>query len=343
MARRRPRVTPTKLINKGKPFQDFVASVAQAMDPSATVKAGQWVKGPDGRRDMDVLVEGSVDNRPFRVIIECKDYDPNTTGKVGIAFVDAIDSKRHDLRVDAAVICSNSGFSQDAIHKAKRKRIGLISVLKAGDARVKAIIEEEIYTRQIAVGTYNVTFHGTYTRVDRLEEITYQGLPVLHWLMHKVLLIVAGNPLAGHNNLVTTFRLLTPTEMLFGTNPGTVTQIDVRFPVETRWFSQIVTLDASLGMYDYVRGRVRLASGERQYTIKGVDIHDGTPIDFVPDRSELGAGLLPGELDLDLMLVNGIAIPDKEAIPDLDRLMHPDDLQWRLPSGPPSPPQSLGA
>jgi hypothetical protein len=334
MARRRPRVTPTKLVNKGKPFQDFVASVAQAMDPTAKVTAGQWVRGPDGRRDMDVLVEGNVDDRPFRVLIECKDYNPNTTGKVGIEFVDAIDSKRHDLRVDATVICSNSGFTQDAIRKGKRKHIGLISVLKAGDPRVKAVIEEEIYTRHVAVGAYNVTFHGTYTRVDSLEEITYQGLPVLNWLMNRVVLIVAGNPLGGTINLVATFRLLTPTEMYFGASPGTVTQIDVRFPVETRWFSQLVTLDASLGMYDYIRGRVRLAPGERQYTIKGVDIHDGTPIDFVPDRSELGAGLLPGEIHLDLMLVNGIAMPDKETIPDLDRLIDPTDLQWRLPYGP---------
>jgi hypothetical protein len=132
MTRHRPRITPAKLSHKGAPFQDLVGS-AKAMDPAATVPTGQWVRGPDGRRDIDVLVEGALDGRPFRVLIECKDYNPDTTGRVGIEYLDAIDSKRQDLAVDAAVICSNSGFTQDAIRKGKRKRIGLISILKAGD------------------------------------------------------------------------------------------------------------------------------------------------------------------------------------------------------------------
>jgi hypothetical protein len=121
--------------------------MAKAFDSTADVQAGKWVEGPDGRLDMDVSIEGQVNGRPIRLVIECKDFDLRKSGRVGRPFVDALDSKRHDLGVDAAFICSNSGFTQDALRKARRKGIGMISVLAKGDSRAKAIIHKEIYFR----------------------------------------------------------------------------------------------------------------------------------------------------------------------------------------------------
>ena len=108
--------------NTGRTYQRLVAYVVKAIDPGSSVEEGKWIEGPDGRRDMDVVVRGTLEGREFSVLIECKDYDVRTTGPVGIGHVDAIDSKRHDLPVDAAIICSNSGFTAPAIRKAKRKK-----------------------------------------------------------------------------------------------------------------------------------------------------------------------------------------------------------------------------
>jgi hypothetical protein len=151
--------------------------MAKAFDSNADVQAGRWVEGPDGRLDMDVSIEGQVNGCPIRVVIECKDFDLHKTGKVGRPFVDALDSKRHDLGVDAAFICSNSGFTEDALSKARRKGIGMISVLAEGDARVKAIIEKEIYFRKIAIDpTVNFTHNGpgaSSLHDYKLHDITY--------------------------------------------------------------------------------------------------------------------------------------------------------------------------
>ena len=49
------------------------------MDATAVVGQGEWLDGPDGRREADVLVTGTVDGAERRVLIECKDYNPATT------------------------------------------------------------------------------------------------------------------------------------------------------------------------------------------------------------------------------------------------------------------------
>ena len=111
---------------KGTPNEVVLAEVIRAMDPHAIVTQGEWVSGPDGRRDRDVFVTGTLDGQRRTVLIECKDYDPLKTGRVGIGVVDALESKRRDLNVDVSMICSNAGFAQDAVRKARRVGIGLI-------------------------------------------------------------------------------------------------------------------------------------------------------------------------------------------------------------------------
>jgi hypothetical protein len=329
MPRKRPQITPTKIAKQGIPFQTLVGSVVQAFDPNALVKSEQWVDGPDGRRDMDVFVQGNVEGAPFRLLIECKDYNPRTTGKVGIEYVDALDSKRHDLQVDGAIICSNSGFTADSIRKAKRKHIGLIAILKAGDPRVKAVIKEEIYTRHIKIGTINISFHGECPPIHEVEAITYHGLPIKNWVMKRILLIAGANPI-NSANLLGTFQFTSPIEMEFAGVPAHIAGLDIRFPVQTKWFSQVVTIDASLGIYDYIRGKVQLAPGQTKYIINGVDIHGGEPIDFTPKLDELGAGLLPGGIRVDLMLTEGLEMVKEELIPNLDAFVVPEDLKLKI-------------
>jgi hypothetical protein len=60
--------------------------MAKAFDPTADVKAGEWIEGPDGRLDMDVAIRGTLDGKPTLVVIECKDFDLTKTGKVGRPF-----------------------------------------------------------------------------------------------------------------------------------------------------------------------------------------------------------------------------------------------------------------
>lgn len=48
------------MVKPGRAYEMVVAEILQAMEPSATVEGNQWIQGSDGRRDMDVLVIGTV-------------------------------------------------------------------------------------------------------------------------------------------------------------------------------------------------------------------------------------------------------------------------------------------
>src|SRR5258705_5150682 len=95
----------------GDEYQDIVGDVAKALDPGASVKVGQWVEGPDGKRDLGGEVSGTIDGSPCFIVIECKDWSV----PIGIGVVDALDSKRKDLNADQAIIYSNSGVYNTGI------------------------------------------------------------------------------------------------------------------------------------------------------------------------------------------------------------------------------------
>ena len=94
----------------GRPYEEVVALISSAFDPSAIITRGAWETGPDGRRELDVRIEGTAGGKPTRTMIECKDYNRASTRPIGIEHVDAIESKRGDLNLDAAFICSNAGL-----------------------------------------------------------------------------------------------------------------------------------------------------------------------------------------------------------------------------------------
>ena len=163
---------------RGKPFERVVKEVLSTLDPRSVVRQGQWVTGPDGRRELDVLIEGSVEGVRRRVLVECKDFNPNTTGPVGIRFVDALESKRRDLAADVSFICSNAGFTTDAIRKAKRVGIGLIAVLRERDHRIRFQVREEIYIRRVTVQTLTI---GLQTE----PAVKLDGVPRFSFLMES--------------------------------------------------------------------------------------------------------------------------------------------------------------
>ena len=177
---------------RGKPFERVVKDVLGALDPKSAVRQGRWVTGPDGRRELDVLIEGSVEGVPRRVLVECKDFNPKTTGPVGIGFVDALESKRRDLAADVSFICSNAGFTADATRKAKRVGIGLIAVLRERDHRIRFQVREEIYIRRVTVHALTIGLLAEpAVRLDGVpfEAITFRGIPVGNWVLRRAMLL----------------------------------------------------------------------------------------------------------------------------------------------------------
>jgi Restriction endonuclease len=242
---------PASRGHRGRPYQRLVADVARAFDPGATVSEGEWVRGPDGRLDMDVSVRGTIEGREALVVIECKDFDPRSTGPVGRGYVDALDSKRHDLNADFTIICSNSGFTEDAPRKAKRKGIGIISVLRTSDHPVKAVIEEQMYLRRVKFPGWSFSYHGIDGTIKTfgLHQLRFMGCSVDTWLQQRAALIASANPTIV-DRLRAIFNFRYPLTFQVGSPDVVLSAITVVFSYDTQWLTQTVQLDASLGLYD---------------------------------------------------------------------------------------------
>ncbi len=314
---------------KGDVYEKLVAKVISAFDSSSVVQRGQWINGPDGRRDKDVSIQGKIDGFPFSILIECKDFSKKH--HVGIHYVDALDSKRHDVGVNMAIICSNSGFTKPAISKAKRVDIGLISILKSGDNRIKTQIIEEIYTRKVKVETINVSFKEKTPCLPSLENITYKNVPIIKWVFKRIASVIMSNP-TGNMKLVDSITFKNQTELKFGSKYFRVSGMDIRFGIETQWFSQIVIIDALMGIYDYLHGKVKLTPGDNQYIVKGVDAYGGQPINFVPEHDLFASGLQKGEIKINICLIEGLDMDNDPFPSDFNELINPEDLNLTLPS-----------
>jgi hypothetical protein len=318
-------------------YRQLVASVIYAFDPRATLSVGDLVGTPDGPRTVDIEVRSlSEDGKPLLIAIDVIDLPSGR--KADIAAVDAADSKRADIKASVMLVCSNTGFDEIAIRKAKRKQIGLISILRQGDERVKAVINEQIYLRKVNVNPLTFTFTGM-TMKDRgiLERssgshaLQYGGKFVDAWLMEKVAIIVGYNPTLD-KRVTATFNLKNGTKFDVPSGRPKLRALAVSFQPHTQWLSQTVQLDATTGIYDYLRSRVRLAAGgNNSYVISGINFDTAVPLSSPPELDMLGFGLKPGEVEARLMMIEGL---DPTGAADLDSLIRPEDLDLKVPAIP---------
>jgi hypothetical protein len=97
-----------------------------------------------------------------------------------------------------------------------------------------------------------------------------------------------------------------------------------------------VRLDATAAIYDYLRGRLKLAPGVQQYVIEGVNFDTAKPIDAPPHaETSVGVGLQPGEIDVRLIMLHGVVSPDppkglEKGYSELAALIRPEDLSLAI-------------
>lgn len=315
----------------GTQFELVVSDVLRELDPGATVRQGEWIEGPDGRRDLDVIIEGAVGGVVRRIQIECKDYNP-VRGPIGIGLIDALESKHRDLKMDVSLLCSNAGFSGPAIRKAKRSNIGLIGVLRKNDPRIRYRIFDSFFVRRVdfVLGSARYTFDF----IDRpilpadLEgaEICFEGIPVENWLTSRALIFLSSNPIVnGIHKLSFSFKY--PVQFAFRNQTAFASRIHVEFEITGGWFEQELEIDGDSGLYDWMRKTVRRGPHPGSIEYKGLKVGvGGTPVECPPDFEKVMARKVePGELALWILDLGGIKMPAK--IPMLDRFVVDEDLR----------------
>lgn len=305
----------------GRAFESVVADIVREFDSSPHIETNVIMDGPDGRREIDVLIDGQVGGIGRRAFIECKDYNPKR-GPLGIAVVDALESKRRDLNYDLCALCSNAGFTADAVRKAARTGIALLGALKDGDDRIRYQVLDEIFVLKIDVVRANVTVDASSkpTNFD-LMRLQFGGLKVQAWLVERVLrylMSIGGNGKGQHR---LDLRFSSPVPCEYDDKPVSLHQLSVDMHVIAQWHSQIVEHTTTSGFYDWGRRRIRMASGPQTMSYRNVKFDgSGKPIDAPHwDPTEQDEGLCGW-----LMSIGGVPAAIGER-PDLDPYVEGDE------------------
>jgi Restriction endonuclease len=247
-----------KMAKLGKPYENLVALVAKALHQGATVDVGQWLEGPDGTREIDVSVRGQIDEKETFILVECKDWKKN----VGIAEIDALDSKRRDLGADKTLIVSNSGFTARALRKAERKGIMCVSALAAGDDIVRFVVNREFFAKKLSVEQYSWTIYGIgiIPKDLKIEELEYDSKNFAAWLRDRSKTLLEKNEFAStiHHRIL--FKQSVPFVRLG--EPLPLRGIDLRMSCRRSWLVQTIKEDVSHGLYDHLKKQVLIPHKE---------------------------------------------------------------------------------
>ena len=272
---------------RGDAYQEAVAQVAKGLSPAAYVDIGSWIDGPDGRRDLDVVLRTDPNVPPFAVI-ECKDWNR----PIGIGFIDALESKRRDIGATAALICSNSGFTADALRKAARVGIPALAALIKGDNRIKVVVRQQIYTRIVNFLHHNPRLQHRElsdelkSRLTSLHtnEMAYDGKSMEAWVALQ-LLTIAGMA-TRDRSFVARYNLRGPISVVARGVELLVTSIEINAAFTVQWMTQVAEFGASQGMFDYLRQVVVVGPGLHQVHLTVNTETWGTPVDIdeVPPR-----------------------------------------------------------
>jgi Restriction endonuclease len=300
----------------GDEYQSIVGAVAKALDPGAIVRVGVWMLGPDGRRDLDVEVRGSIDGKPHLIQIECKDWaDP-----VGIAVVDALDSKRHDVAADHAIIYSNSGFTDPALRKAVRLGIGMASALKAGDRRINVAVHKQLVAKSLSVDSMKIVLHAPPGKKSQFSngwsvgELMYERLPVQNWIAPLSKRLLTEHEHTGILLFACIFR---PNgQWSYAGELVEIAAMQVFLTCSRSWVCQTVREDVTLGLYDHIRKVVTVPS-QQGYYMGLIDQTAWQPLGHEPEEQELS----PGSFSIDLTLLKPISPIDASGPPNLDDIV----------------------
>jgi hypothetical protein len=252
---------------RGLDYQELVATIVRALDSQASVKSGQWCVGPDGQRDIDVEIRGIHNGREYFILVECKDYTYGSTRRrVSINEIDALESKRRDLKADLTVLCSNTGFSAPALRKAGRVGIVTISALATNDNRASFIIEHNFVATGLSVEKWSVMIYCSEEDAARLpvtwgpNDVFYLGSPITNWLnKHSQEILLA------HPGKQTIRETLVFKELLPVTIKGEeilLRGITLTMFCSIAWFQQKVKENLTLGFFDHLTRQFILPPGQ---------------------------------------------------------------------------------
>ena len=243
----------------GKPYEGLAGLVAVALHPTASIEVSEWVEGPDGAREIDVSMRGEIDGKHAFILIECKDWKKD----VGIAEIDALDSKRGDVGADKTIIVSNSGFTKPALRKAQRVGIMCVSALVHGSDIVRFVLYREFVAKKLSVERfrwrlYSDSAHGNEVQLDELLE--FASKKFVAWVRDRSVQLLRNNEFARIIHCCVIFKQ--PLELIRLGQPYALKAIEIYLECRRYWVAQTIQEDVSHGMYDHIKQQLLIPDKE---------------------------------------------------------------------------------
>ncbi len=304
----------------GNAYQELAALVAKALDPEADIQTGQWIEGPDGDREVDVAVRGTVDGAPHFIHIECKDWKR----PVDIQAIDNLDSKRHDLSADAAILYSNSGFTKNALRKAERVGIDAVSAIAAGNQLVRPVIERELVAKRLSVDSFQMTLYPskdsekTFPDSWDYKTLRYEGLPFVNWLAELSAQLLQRHE--GESKIVEIIAFKKEIPFSLEGVPILLRGFRADMWCSRTWMSQTVREDVSLGLYNHITRRLTVPS-KQAMSLGRIDREAWQEIERDDAPEEWTKPLGPGSFRLNLTILNPVPPIEEEDTPPIDELV----------------------
>ncbi len=241
----------------------------------------------------------------------CKDWK----NPVGVAMVDALDSKRRDLEADLATIYSNSGFTENAKRKATRVGISLCSAVKAGDSRIRVGLKRDFYARSVTANSWSLSafWHPDRQGLVELDPylLHFQGKPLVNWLSKVTTQLLREHQDRPHIQAQYTFH----DEIEFICNGDSVhlAGLKVHLSCSIGWAHQAISEDVTLGSYDFLSRKLTIPNCQMWEV--GPFVTDAwKPVEAPPPESPME----PNSIRLNLTIVRSIGLVGDAEAPGLD-------------------------
>lgn len=252
-------------MKSGREYEELAGTLAEALHPGSDVKIGQWLDGPDGSREVDVEVRSRPPNSPWFLLIECKDWRT----PVGIGEIDKLESKSRDLSADETMICSNRGFTKDALRKAARVDIKAVSVMAAGNPKIRMALMKEQFARLLSVDKWQLTLYPTdesdRTFPDEWDaaDLYYDDRPVVNWVSTESADLLLEHE--GKSQIEATYAFRAATLFRLAGSAVVLKGLRILLECSSKWVSQMTREDVSLGYFDHESGKATVPSKQLWY------------------------------------------------------------------------------
>lgn len=166
--------------NTGKVFESLTKEVFDVLTSNTSytnVEADVKLPGPDGDRQIDVLVTSDIAGIQVRTIIECRDYNK----RLDVTHIDGLHSKMQDVAAQKAVFVTRKGYSKNASNKAKRIGISLCTLHKAKDELQNIGFQIPFIVTVIEILDFEHNFQATFgadEEINMLDDIKFNDAPV---------------------------------------------------------------------------------------------------------------------------------------------------------------------